>query len=232
MNDKWKGRLKFLTTMPGVLLGLMVVFAILATVLWAENHISNVLEEKRAIAELETKTHLEITPSDFRGVFKMSPGVDQNKILAHVNAGKVKWLITQGHEKDSSTLKVIGRYNIEVKGKAQFFHATPTRLFLDDLDRWAKFHGADVANVPAEPEPASQGIVDHIKSGPGLLALGLLVIFAVFFAWSFLWGPMSGGNRFAKGRELSPEKNNTRFSDVAGIEEKLNEAREAVDILV
>lgn len=226
-----KDKVKFFKTIPATLLSIAAVFLILGASLLITSHISNVSEEKKLLAELENKNHKDITQKDFDLLFVESEEIDPGEFDKFVGNGRVLWMVTQGHEKDRDSIKIVGRYNFDIEGKAQFFKITPRAISITNLEVWADRNKVKVANLPSSPKPPSEGLLSHIQSGPGILSIGFIAVTALFLLWLFLWGPMSGINRFVRGQELKPEKNNTRFSDIAGIDEKLTEVKEAVDLL-
>lgn len=232
MDKEWKKKFKFFKTVPGILLTIAAILAVVIAVLLISNRIGNIREEKQILAELQHKNYKDITFKDFRILYEKSETIDSaGELDKFVESGHVAWMVTQGHGKDAGSLKIVGRLSPDIVGKARFFKTTPRTVAVTGLEGWADRLNTKANNLPADPEPPSQGIWSHIKSGPGILALGILLIFALGFLWFFLWGPMSGLNRFARGRELTPEKNDKRFCDIAGADAAIFEAKEAVEIL-
>lgn len=227
-----KNRLKFFKSVPGILLIIAGLLAILATTLFISNRINNTREEKRIIAELEHKEYKKITHKDFRMLYKKTEQIDPSGELdKFVENGLVAWIVTQGHEKDSGSLKIVGRYSFDINGKAQFFNTTPRTTSVANLESWADRFGTKVNNLPADPEPPSQGVISVIKSGPGILALGILFIFAFFFLWFFLWGPQSKLGKFSRKQKKRAVQNKTTFADVAGVDEAKEELEDTIRLL-
>lgn len=224
-----KDRIKFLKTVPGILLFIAVVLLVTSGFLWYSSQKSKADQEKSIIAGLENKDVKQITPEDFRVIFKKAERIDSGDQLdRYVINGKVAWIISQADSKDSDTVNLVGRYKFDIEGKAQFFKTSPRKTAVGALEAWAARNGAKTNNVQVIPDPSQPGILSFLKSGPGIFAILMALIFASFFAWMFLRGPMSGSNRFLRMREERDIKNKTMFADVGGVKE----AKEELEITI
>ncbi len=224
-----KDKLKFLKTVPGILLLTAVVLLITAGSLWYLNQKSKADQEKKIIAGLEHKDVKQITPQDFRVLFKRAERIDSgDQMDGYVTKGQVAWIVTQADPKDSDTVNLVGRYSFDIAGKAQFFKTSPRKVAVGRLESWASANGVKTNNVQGIPDPSQPKILSFIKSGPGILGILMVLVIASLFIWMFWRGPMSGSKKFLRTRKERAIKNKTLFADAGGV----REAKEELEITI
>ena len=220
--------------MKFILIMLVLISAALLAisgVLFYDDKKSQARHDERIFNELGDKEPQEITSGEMTILLKMSNRTSQTTFESFLEAGAIKWILTQNDPRDYTSLNIVSRFDSEQTIFFQTSIRSNSRL-ASDLEAWARQLDVEVSHIPVEPVPPSQGFFSFVTSGHGILFIIFIIIVGGVFVWSVLFGPFSILKMFSKsGAELA-QNEKTTFDDVAGVDEAKEDVIEIIDLFL
>ena len=208
----------------------LIIFASSIGIYYQSQKESSV-EKLLRLEEIAQKSPSQITGKEMELLASELDSRDYKIFVALVLAGAVDWATSQTDAKDFSIENVIFKLNA---GGPFLYHIKIRRASEESfgLANWLRDNEVEFFPIDASPKPPTQEFFEFIRSGEGIVAIGVFLALSGLFAWIVFFSPSAKATKFVRDLELKPEKNDTRFSDIAGVDEAVEESREPVDILL